>query len=481
MSNNSPHFFSSKSPDFTSDSKDHTPTGGEDFKACEASKKREAAKGREAEKRSEAIKGNEIKEGYKVKKGSEAEKEREVEKGREAEKRSEAIKGNEIKEGYKIKEGNEIKEGYKVKEVSETEIISLSQAKNPDQHKHITPLHKGRGEPREARRGGGALLSTTYFGPVQWYQKLNRHRCIIEQHDNFVKQTYRNRCVIASANGPQTLTVPIERYDGMKCAMRDIRISDHGNWRHLHWQALVSAYGETPFFEYYADDIRPFFEEHRWKYLLDFNLDITHTLCSLLDVRPDLTLSDHYIDADETICGSGSLSGAAAGFEEANKGLNGAAESFGGANGLDGATESFGGAVKRLGGAAESFGGAVKGLDGAAESFGGAFKGLDGAAGSFGGAVKGLDGAAESFGGAVKGLGGANSLNGAAESLGSSSACSLFVDYRDAIRPKHPLPDAEFEARPYYQVRAQRHGFLPNLSVLDLLFNEGPEGIFWLL
>ena len=370
MSNNSPHFFSSKSPNFTSDSKDHTPTGGEDFKACEASKKREAAKGREAEKRSEAI------------------------------------KGNEIKEGYKIKEGNEIKEGYKVKEVSETEIISLSQAKNPDQPKHITPLHKGRGEPREARRGGGALLSTTYFGPVQWYQKLNRHRCIIEQHDNFVKQTYRNRCVIASANGPQSLTVPIERYDGMKCAMRDIRISDHGNWRHLHWQALVSAYGETPFFEYYADDIRPFFEEHRWKYLLDFNLDITHTLCSLLDVRPDLTLSDHYIDADETICGGGGISGAAAGFEEANKGLNGAAESFGGA---------------------------VKGLDGAAES------------------------------------------------LGSSSACSLFVDYRDAIRPKHPLPDAEFEARPYYQVRAQRHGFLPNLSVLDLLFNEGPEGIFWLL
>ena len=402
MSNNSPHFFPSKSPDFTPDSKDHTPTGGEDFKGCEAEKKREVIEGREAEKRSVAIKGNEAKEGS------------------EAEKRSEAIKGSEMKKGSKMKEGSKVKEG------SETEIISLSQAKNPDQPKHITPLHKGRGEPREARRGGGALLSTTYFGPVQWYQKLNRHRCIIEQHDNFVKQTYRNRCVIASANGPQTLTVPIERYDGMKCAMRDIRISDHGNWRHLHWQALVSAYGETPFFEYYADDIRPFFEERRWKYLLDFNLDITHTLCSLLDVRPDLTLSDHYIDADETICGGGGLDGAV-------EGLNGAAESLGGANGLDGAAESFGGADK------------------------------------------GLDGAVESLGGAVKGL------NGAAESLGSSSSCSLFVDYRDAIRPKHPLPDAEFEARPYYQVRAQRHGFLPNLSVLDLLFNEGPEGIFWLI
>ncbi|MDD5875937.1 MAG: WbqC family protein, partial [Prevotellaceae bacterium] len=142
------------------------------------------------------------------------------------------------------------------------------------------------------------LLSSTYFGPVQWYQKLNRHRCVIEQHDNFVKQTYRNRCVIASANGPQTLTVPTERYDGLKCPMRDIRISDHGNWRHLHWQALVSAYGETPFFEYYADDLRPYFEERRWTYLLDFNLDIMHTLCSLLDVRPTLSLSDHYITTD---------------------------------------------------------------------------------------------------------------------------------------------------------------------------------------
>lgn len=236
------------------------------------------------------------------------------------------------------------------------------------------------------------LLSSAYFPPVQWMQKLHRYgHAIVERNDNFTKQTYRNRCLIATANGVQALTVPIERYDSAKCPMRDIRISDHGNWRHLHWQALVSAYGETPFFEYYADDIRPFFEERRWKYLLDFNLDITHTLCSLLDVRPDLTLSDHYIDADETICGGGSLNATAAGF-----------------------------------------GGAVKGLDGAAEG------------------------------------------------LGSSSACSLFVDYRDAIRPKHPLPDAEFEARPYYQVRAQRHGFLPNLSVLDLLFNEGPEGIFYL-
>ena len=56
-----------------------------------------------------------------------------------------------------------------------------------------------------------ALLQTTYFGPVQWYQKLYRYdHCLIEQYDSYQKQTYRNRCVIATANGLQALTVPVE-------------------------------------------------------------------------------------------------------------------------------------------------------------------------------------------------------------------------------------------------------------------------------
>ena len=246
----------------------------------------------------------------------------------------------------------------KVNNQKKENIIDTDCLNKMEAAKHITPLHKGRGKPCEARRGGGAsVLSTTYFGPIQWYQKLHRMPCIIEQHDHFVKQTYRNRCVIATANGTQTLTVPIERYDGTKCPMRDIRISDHGNWRHLHWNALVSAYGETPFFEFYADDLRPFFEKQH-TFLFDLNLDIMHTMCQLLDVRPQVTLSEQYIVLP--------------------------------------------------------------------------------------------------------------------------SEDDAVVDFREAIRPKHPLPDADFNPTPYYQVRAQRHGFLPNLSILDLLFNEGPEGIFYL-
>ena len=93
------------------------------------------------------------------------------------------------------------------------------------------------------------LLSTTYFGPVQWYQKLNAgHTVYIEACETYAKQTFRNRCVIATANGTQALTVPVERPADIelnRCPIRDLRISDHGRWRQLHWNALQSAYSES--------------------------------------------------------------------------------------------------------------------------------------------------------------------------------------------------------------------------------------------
>ena len=212
-----------------------------------------------------------------------------------------------------------------------------------------------------------ALLSTTYFGPVQWYQKLYRHEAVeIEQWESFLKQTYRNRCLIATTQGIQALTVPVERRQesgdrSQENTIRDIRISDHGNWRHLHWNALVSAYGESPFFEYYQDDIYPFFEG-RWAYLFDFNEAIREKMCELLDIQPIVSFTQSWKDSDDS----------------------------------------------------------------------------------------------------------------------EYSENSDFSDYREAINPKHPQPDPDFKPKPYYQVYRQKHGFLPNLSILDLLFNMGPESIFYL-
>ena len=145
-----------------------------------------------------------------------------------------------------------------------------------------------------------ALLQTTYFGPVQWYQKLKRYdHCVIEQYDSYQKQTYRNRCVIATANGLQALTVPVDHspltIDHVQC--KDLRISDHNQWRRVHWNALQSAYSESPFFEYYADDIRPFFEQKN-EFLIDFNEAIRQKMCELLDIETSVSYSSGFMVQD---------------------------------------------------------------------------------------------------------------------------------------------------------------------------------------
>ena len=126
-------------------------------------------------------------------------------------------------------------------------------------------------------------LSTAYLAPVEYYSKLLKGDVYIEQHENYIKQTYRNRCTILSANGPMALSVPIESAGGKKCPIRDVRIADHGNWQHLHWNALISAYNSTPFFEYYQDDFRPFYEKE-YKYLFDFNEELRNLICQLIDI-----------------------------------------------------------------------------------------------------------------------------------------------------------------------------------------------------
>lgn len=138
-------------------------------------------------------------------------------------------------------------------------------------------------------------LHTTYFGPVDWYRQLVcANPPFVCDTENYVKQTTRNHCRIATANGVQKLTVPVSLPSKVGTPIRDVRISDHGNWRHQHWEALCSAYGMSPFFDYYADDIRPFFE-NRWEFLFDYNEAITSKMLHLigLDSIPQHVLCEY--------------------------------------------------------------------------------------------------------------------------------------------------------------------------------------------
>ena len=190
-----------------------------------------------------------------------------------------------------------------------------------------------------------------YLAAVPLYARLYASESmVIDDVAPFVKQTFRNRAVIATENGTQALTIPIV-HDGGKLAMRDVRISEHGNWRHQHWNAIVSAYRKSPFFDYYADDFAHFYEE-RDGFLMDFNLRLHGVVSELLGLERKVEfLSDEVWDVTGT------------------------------------------------------------------------------------------------------------------------------VDLRRIAEPKALQTVEGVVMRPYYQVFAQRNGFVPSLSILDLLFNMGPEGL----
>ena len=136
------------------------------------------------------------------------------------------------------------------------------------------------------------ITSTAYLAPIQYYAHLYVADHITEDRgEHYVKQTYRNRCYIATSMGKQALTLPIIRSASSHTPTRDIQLSDHGNWQHLHWTALVSAYENSPYFEYYADDYRKFYEK-QYKYLADFNEALLYTTLELLSLCKPISTSN---------------------------------------------------------------------------------------------------------------------------------------------------------------------------------------------
>jgi hypothetical protein len=194
------------------------------------------------------------------------------------------------------------------------------------------------------------LSHPLYLAPIPLYAQLyNSDALVINGEEPFVKQTFRSRALIATENGTQSLTIPVI-HDGGRTAMRDVRISEHGNWRHQHWNALVSAYRKSSFFDYYADDFAHFYEE-RDGFLMDFNLRLHSVICGLLGLEREIRI------------------------------------------------------------------------------------------------------------------------------VRAHDSGNIATDLRRIAEPKALATIEDYTPQPYYQVFAQRNGFIPDLSIVDLLFNMGPEGL----
>jgi hypothetical protein len=137
-------------------------------------------------------------------------------------------------------------------------------------------------------------MSIAYLGPIEYYAILaNSSPVLLEQHESYVKQSYRNRCTIATANGKMDLSIPIEKYEKGKTTIKDVRIAYHGKWNEQHWKAIASAYNSSPFFEYYEDELREFFDK-KWTFLWDFNYAIQQRMIELIDIQPIIQLTNEF-------------------------------------------------------------------------------------------------------------------------------------------------------------------------------------------
>ncbi|MDR0371808.1 MAG: WbqC family protein [Prevotellaceae bacterium] len=138
------------------------------------------------------------------------------------------------------------------------------------------------------------LLSTAYLPPVSYFSILKKSETVfLEQYEHYIKQTYRNRCKILTANGVMSLVIPVEKIKNERIPIRDVRLAAHVDWQTQHWRALKSAYNSTPFFEFYADDLLPFYKQ-KWRFLLDFNLQMLAKLLELTDIQTKIILTENY-------------------------------------------------------------------------------------------------------------------------------------------------------------------------------------------
>jgi len=199
----------------------------------------------------------------------------------------------------------------------------------------------------------GAVLPLFYLPPVEYFTQLNNYKpdLWIEKEEHFPKQTYRNRANIYSPDGLLALTVPVIKGAKNHTKIKDVKISYDFEWQRLHWLSLGACYRRSAYFEYYEDELAPFYEK-RFDFLFDYNEQLLQFLLKSVKLKVSLNFTESY--------------------EAAYPGV---------------------------------------------------------------------------------------------------------ADFRDNIHPKR---ESDFDQKPYFQVFEDRKGFQKNLSIVDLLFNQGPNSINYL-
>lgn len=139
------------------------------------------------------------------------------------------------------------------------------------------------------------LFSTAYFPCISYMAcLLAEDEPFIEVCDTYHKQTYRNRCRVMTANGVESLSVPVVKVNGNHTMTKDVAISYKEHWQQIHRRCLESAYKASPYFEHYYDYLRPVFET-RFERLIDLNDEALMAIFKMLKVKKEIVHTTDYI------------------------------------------------------------------------------------------------------------------------------------------------------------------------------------------
>jgi len=142
------------------------------------------------------------------------------------------------------------------------------------------------------------LLPLFYLPPISWFSLFldTDSTIVLEQHENFPKQTFRNRANIYGANGKLSLIIPTSHHGSR--IINQVQISQQEKWQALHWKSIKTAYQSSPYFEFYEDQLQTIFS-YKTDFLWEFNLNALRTIQEILKVEKTFELSDKYVKNPE--------------------------------------------------------------------------------------------------------------------------------------------------------------------------------------
>ena len=136
------------------------------------------------------------------------------------------------------------------------------------------------------------IMVPPYFGPISYWKQIINSNILWDVHQNYVKQSYRNRTFIHSANGLHKLTIPV-KHSKIKFPMLNAEIDNKIAWQKNHWRSIQTAYSSSPFFEFYKDSLEQVYNK-KYTYLVKFNFDMIKLVFEWLAIEIKLKLSKEY-------------------------------------------------------------------------------------------------------------------------------------------------------------------------------------------